>query len=361
MTRPIDFAVAAQFLKLLDPTTETFLFSSFDDDKERTKRWKANTARGVAPGSRRSTLERMRFWMAGRHKLGANMCVSVNAMRGTRRRVEEVAYLRAVFAEMDQEPIKPWPIAPSIVVETSPGRHHLYWLLDRDGEQLSHDDFDAVQQRIVEVHGGDKNAKDLARTLRMPGSWNLKPERPEFQVRIVSAEGFRYSRADILRAFPLRAPKPKKTINTNAPRALSPRDEMDRARNALMAIPVSDDRDEWLSIGMAIKHAFGDAGFDLWDAWSQQSPHYEEKGLRFTWNSFRRSSGKVRTIATVFHLAKQNGWKEAKPQRVKTIAESSGASSTVYEEVKPKKRGRPKKNGVNGNAAHHKSEIIIGY
>jgi putative DNA primase/helicase len=52
--------------------------------------------------------------------------------------------------------------------------------------------------------------------------------------------------------------------------------DYERARSALAFIP-PDDRDKWVSMGMAIKDGFGDEGFALWDAWSRQSDRYNER------------------------------------------------------------------------------------
>jgi len=59
-------------------------------------------------------------------------------------------------------------------------------------------------------------------------------------------------------------------------------DEVQHIRAALNAIP-ADDRDLWLRIGMAVKAGLGDEGFALWDAWSRQSPRYDEADARRTW------------------------------------------------------------------------------
>jgi hypothetical protein len=45
--------------------------------------------------------------------------------------------------------------------------------------------------------------------------------------------------------------------------------EREKIRAALTFIPAHD-RELWIRIGMAIKSALNEAGFDLWDRWSQQ-------------------------------------------------------------------------------------------
>lgn len=74
--------------------------------------------------------------------------------------------------------------------------------------------------------------------------------------------------------------------------------------SALNSIP-ADDRDTWLKVGMAIKSELGDAGFSLWDEWSQTASNYSENAAREVWRSFK--DGNI-NIATLFHLAKESGW-----------------------------------------------------
>lgn len=78
------------------------------------------------------------------------------------------------------------------------------------------------------------------------------------------------------------------------------------------------DRDEWVKVGMAVKSETGDAGFWVWDTWSQAAENYNEKAAKAVWKSFR--SGKVQ-IGTLYHLAKERGWKWDQPERRLSAAE----------------------------------------
>lgn len=66
------------------------------------------------------------------------------------------------------------------------------------------------------------------------------------------------------------------------------------------------DRDTWLRVGMALKGEFGEAGFSLFDTWSQTAENYDAKSLRASWKSFKRS-GKV-GIGTLLQEAQKNGF-----------------------------------------------------
>lgn len=85
------------------------------------------------------------------------------------------------------------------------------------------------------------------------------------------------------------------------------RNGIDRIREALQFIDASD-RETWLRMGMAIKSELADAGFDLWESWSQQAASFNDKDARDVWKSIR-TGGKV-TIGTLFYEAKANGWRD---------------------------------------------------
>lgn len=59
---------------------------------------------------------------------------------------------------------------------------------------------------------------------------------------------------------------------------------------------------------MAVKDGFGEDGFEIWDAWSRQSDAYVERDARDVWKSIK--PGRGITLATLFHEAKVNGWRD---------------------------------------------------
>jgi len=82
-------------------------------------------------------------------------------------------------------------------------------------------------------------------------------------------------------------------------------DETARARAALAVIP-ADDYGTWVDMAFALKHGFGDAGFEIWDEWSRTAGNYDERSARTTWRSAKESGGK--TLASLFWLARQHGF-----------------------------------------------------
>jgi hypothetical protein len=168
-----------------------------------------------------------------------------------------------------------FPIEPSLVVESSPGRFHRYWLLAEPwpADERGRADHAAVMERMIESYHSDPNAKDLCRVLRVPGFLNRKHGDPH-QVGVVSSPGWRYSRAEILTAFPpvqrpqqAKAREPSPLNGARSPRTEPGRDdgEYQRIRDALFSIDASN-RHVWLTLGMAIEAHYGDA-VSLRTAW----------------------------------------------------------------------------------------------
>lgn len=79
---------------------------------------------------------------------------------------------------------------------------------------------------------------------------------------------------------------------------------LDDVAGALTVIDAND-RDTWVQMGMAIKSAYGDAGFDTWDSWSQSAGNYEQAAARATWKSIRAGGGIG--IASLVMRAKEAG------------------------------------------------------
>lgn len=67
------------------------------------------------------------------------------------------------------------------------------------------------------------------------------------------------------------------------------------------------DREVWLRMGMAVKAELGDAGFDIWDVWSQSADNYNKREAVSSWKSFKRSGGV--TIGTLIREAQLAGFK----------------------------------------------------
>ena len=74
-------------------------------------------------------------------------------------------------------------------------------------------------------------------------------------------------------------------------------------REALATIP-ADDYHQWVNFGNALCE-LGQAGFSLWDEWSQKSDKYDAQAATRKWRSFRSGAFQLESI---FHAAMQGGW-----------------------------------------------------
>lgn len=68
----------------------------------------------------------------------------------------------------------------------------------------------------------------------------------------------------------------------------------------------ADDRDTWVRMAFAVKHMFGDDGFEIWDEWSQTSDRYQRGPALATWRSAKMNGGI--TGGTLFFLAGNFGY-----------------------------------------------------
>ncbi|MFK2905676.1 primase C-terminal domain-containing protein [Dyella ginsengisoli] len=117
---------------------------------------------------------------------GAGVFVMVNAGDGTARKASNVQAIRAVFADLDGSPLAPvraTELTPHIVVESSPGRWHAYWLAD--GVPL--EQFKPMQQAIASRFASDPTVCDLPRVMRLPGFLHNKSA--PFSSRIIEQHG----------------------------------------------------------------------------------------------------------------------------------------------------------------------------
>ncbi|POA99830.1 hypothetical protein C2134_04460 [Chromobacterium sinusclupearum] len=78
-------------------------------------------------------------------------------------------------------------------------------------------------------------------------------------------------------------------------------------------------RETWVAMAMAIKSELGEAGFSIWDDWSQTAKNYQAKSARSVWKSIK-PAGRV-TIASLFALAIQQGYRPEQPYQAPSAEE----------------------------------------
>lgn len=138
---------------------------------------------------------------------GAGIFLMINEGDGLGRSNENVTRVRSYFADFDGAELPTeWKLTPSLLVESSPGKYHAYWLLG-DEPPLDNSAFNAQQEAIARAVGSKPNdCKGLSRVMRMPGYVHHK--NGEVMSRLLAAEGTLYTAAAVARAYPV--PKAQK-------------------------------------------------------------------------------------------------------------------------------------------------------
>jgi hypothetical protein len=219
------------------------------------------------------------------------------AGNGDGRNNKSVEKIRCVFNENDGHIPKKMPIEPNIVVETSPGKAHYYFLC----EDIEKDEFTGIETRLIDDYGSDPNAKDLARVLRLPGFYHNK-KRPHL-VKISHESGsLPYSRDAIIKAFPPVLNGHKKESGNQQVDVVTDK-LIDDLRSALKYLN-SDGYDPWIDSGLALK-SLGDKGCVLWLEHGSTSDKFSLTEALEKWNTFKPNDI---TYKSIFHDAYAKGW-----------------------------------------------------
>ena len=81
----------------------------------------------------------------------------------------------------------------------------------------------------------------------------------------------------------------------------------DELAGMLSAIDPDCSYEVWIRCGMAVHHATGGTGRDVWDQWSSKGTKYDSSKIDNHWHSFGRSQNPV-TLGTLVHHAETGGW-----------------------------------------------------
>mgnify|MGYP003565515199 CR=1 FL=1 len=173
-----DIGQASEFIRLLTGAPNSpITFQTFSDQKLR-------------PGANYNALARVLHGRLDEHvdalsvlqRQGAGVFVMINEGDGiphegksTCRTKANVQRVRALFVDLDGAPIDPVvesAVPPDIIVTSSPGRYHAYWV----GVECSLADFPIAQKSLAAKWDGDKAVNDTNRVMRLPGFWHQKSE-----------------------------------------------------------------------------------------------------------------------------------------------------------------------------------------
>jgi hypothetical protein len=244
------------FLNALDRNANAFAFRVLPEgDKSSLKA--SNHVGGLA---------QLRPMLDQKNSQGCGIFVAVNEGG---QRANDITRVRAVFADTDGAPLEPILAAlePHIIVESSLGRWHVYWLV-ADGFPL--DRFKPVQAAIAQKFGTDPSINDLPRIMRLPGFYHQKRE--PYLCRLIQLKPHlqRYSLDDLVNGLGLDL---NSNVKSEAASRLNaengPKADFAEVERALSYINPFVPRDEWMIPIFALVNEFGEAAHGLVHRWSR--------------------------------------------------------------------------------------------
>jgi hypothetical protein len=348
-----DKTSAAQFLATLDPTAQRFTFQFFSDSDDGYAEVFHGTLDDVWPKVLSlNTLQQ---------RIGVFVTINETDFQG--RRAENIVRTRALFADADghdqvrtsRSVIDATGALPTMVVRSSSGRAHFYWCCD----DLPRDQFSVLQGALIAKLGTDPAIKDLSRVMRLPGTLHLKDPKAPSKVTFVKS-GQRWKLADLAAQLVLSVtPSGDRTRPHSGQFSRADAERLRRIfglqhisnelgdgigtnieeiKSAVAAIPpvaIAAEPD-WMKLARGLAHEAGvhkAEAEELWqvlDTASAAAPGYNPTENRRRWEryvdeAFERDA--PITIATVFDMAHQHGWKGWAP------AISPSTSSPVVQTI----------------------------
>lgn len=207
MTNSTHTHAALTFLGHLDQSaTATFNIETYIDVPKGEQKPRPDPLLGRYANLTVQQVEALLPKLQAQNEQGAGIFITRNQCAGQRSELN-ITRVRGVHADMDSFTKEQLftltaTLAPSIVVESSPGRYQLYWQL-LENETLEKAEAKAINQRLAEDHGADPAAVDVSRLLRLPGFMHMK-YRDAGKTPIVTANyhGLSYTADEIRKAFP---------------------------------------------------------------------------------------------------------------------------------------------------------------
>lgn len=306
------FIDATTYLRALDPDSKAFTFQTFDDTPA-DRGELANILHGPL-AQHWQTLHKL-----NRKRAGVYVAVQETDFRG--RKQSNIRNIRSVFADDDNTiSLDHLPIEPSMIVGTSPGRNHLYYLLDEKMSTANgnKEKFRSVMRGLV-AKGSDPACQSIERALRLPGFYNCKYDKPHYiespKINLdFLNDPIRYDFDHLNRVFkPPEIPKEllKSAQLSTSTRSIEHPFKIALAASALNKIDPDCKYDEWFQIGAALHYESGGGsdGYDLFQKWSMRGEQYKEHDWPTQWDRFKPDgSGKVVTLGTLLHIARSYGW-----------------------------------------------------
>ena len=310
-------------------------------------------ASGSAPVKQlRGTLKTLRPEIHRLNVRGYAAFAMVNTSDGRGTQDKNVVAVNALFIDYDGDDwsnltaaqlLAKFKMKPHMLVRTSRGHYHVYWLI-ADGS-LPLPKFKALQQQLARKYGADEKVCNLARFMRVPGTFNHKQEGspylskllhcdeglPKYELdsfveTMLGTSGFDSDNDSDHDPSPVNSKQTRvksvsrKVIVNQLPATddalvvrtatdgteLELDSELEKVTTALASIS-PDDRDVWVKGGMALKTSFGDRGFPVFIDWSSVSSKFDYDEAKRQWDSFSSDKANGVGLGTIYFLAKRGG------------------------------------------------------
>lgn len=254
----------------------------------------------------------------------------------------DVTSIPALWADVDdkrftdgrtgaQAALASFPLAPTLVVDSGGGLQP-YWHLVAP-LAIGADDAPLVQhvedllRRLYARLGGLDAVQDLSRILRLPGTYNRKPEygepRPVTVIHHDPAALYRLEDFERLLPAPVEPPRPRPTIPAGAT-AGHGLPSLAEVRELLSFIPHHGDyKEHWITVLAAVHSAYpGPEGEAVCEEWSPGHPGEVARKFR-SFGRYRGQRGPA-GVGTLYHLAKLHGWRSSPATRFRLQAKEVG-------------------------------------
>jgi hypothetical protein len=135
------------------------MFQVFDDQGEDARQAEYRYGRLSDP--------EIRKWLQGKVKRRCGVFITVNRTDSVGRRRRNITHYLAAFIDLDGKALPAtWPIEPDLVLESSAGRYHAYWMLEPGTDLIGWRD---LQVRLAAYYDGDAKVVDEPRVMRLAG------------------------------------------------------------------------------------------------------------------------------------------------------------------------------------------------
>lgn len=202
-----DYSHTSKMLTMLAPHTNNFVFQVFDDNTDRKQ---ANNGYDKFARTLAGTLQERQDQLMMLNNDGIGVYLTINEVEGNRRTKDNVIAVRALYLDFDTqdsdrlEHLTSLDLKPSLIVESSPSKHHAYWIADG----LPLERFTEYQKKLIDFFTNtgdapDKAIHDLPRVMRLAGYYHLKVKAKEgltgepFMTRVIY-EGKRYEATELI-------------------------------------------------------------------------------------------------------------------------------------------------------------------